>query len=222
MTSKVKKISVITNTDMKLVMRNFNIISSVFIYIGFVIVMFYLNQRIKQYPLIITPIWFLIMCEPILNNVLSRSKHEFRTYCVLSIPPADLLIAKNISNAIVITAAILFMNIVISIIVRSSIDTFIRELLIFFPTLFILLIMGNFLSIWSQRGMNKRLMVSTGFMFMHIIVLCSSLLLSRIIIEHGSWAYAVYLILIIGLFYFSLKKMSLLLLKYRFNIMEWE
>lgn len=209
-------------TDIKLIIRYCILLWTIPLIFGIPVLICYWNKTLMPYALYITIFSLLTSYEYIFNNILCRDPYEFWAFNIFPHSYKNIFIAKNISNTVIAAVSILFINISMTIIFKLPFSKLAQSLQFFLPTLFLLLIIGNYFSIRSQMGDNKRRGSSLGHLFLQQMILFFSLGFYLLITKvfRNKLYYIIYCLFIVAIYFLSLRRYSSFLIKNKYKILE--
>jgi len=218
------KISKIILNDIKLNVRYYSLLWIIFLWVGFTLLLVYFSEMNKAFLLYFTTVFLLFLYETIINNMYAKAKNEFWIYNILPLSYNQILLAKNISAVICTLFPIISLNIILTFLLKLSLIQFAKSICFIMPTLTILLTIGNYHSIRSQIGEDKRDDLSLNYPFIHQLSLLFSIvfyfLLTKVIKKE---IYLIsYMIFSILIYISTLKIFLNLLLKKKYQILESE
>ena len=217
---KNKTFSLIVN-DAKLILRYYSLIFVLFWGITIVILIYFFGNIRNDYLIYFSLLIFLFSNEIIFNNIFARSTNEFWTYNILPISNYQLIYTKNISIVLCTFLPIILINAIMTFLLGLSIIQYIKSTYLVISTITILLTLGNFLSIRAQKGKNKR----KGVLLTHIYIYQTILVFSTFIhyklinLFKLKIYYITYILLIGCIYFYTLKKYSVILEKEKYNLL---
>ena len=217
---KNKTFSLIVN-DAKLILRYYSLIFVLFWGITIVILIYFFGNIRNDYLIYFSLLIFLFLKKIIFNNIFARSTNEFWTYNILPISNYQLIYTKNISIVLCTFLPIILINAIMTFLLGLSIIQYIKSTYLVISTITILLTLGNFLSIRAQKGKNKR----KGVLLTHIYIYQTILVFSTFIhyklinLFKLKIYYITYILLIGCIYFYTLKKYSVILEKEKYNLL---